>query len=309
MSPKIEKPISRRDFLKLGAAGGGALAASNLVMWLSGCTSGGGGEPTTLNVLTPAAPDPAPPGVAEFSMDAFTQWQEDNNAKVDYESPPWPQLHDKMATNFASGQHVHDCMYNCGWVPEFAEYLRANPDTDNGLHLTLTSELKNYRWVPLAGGAAVPGLVDDEGCLWPNVGEVVRNGSPDEVEMEIRAQVARAEKMGIPITHLDSHMGTLFATPQFFERYMKVGIEKNLPIMIMGGHMQFIRQQNPIAVKQFEALKVAEQVWAAGLPVLDDLHNMTYGWRDYDEKKEKLIADLRRMKPGVTMVIVHCTDP
>ena len=123
MSPKIQKPISRRDFLKLGAAGGGALAASNLVMWLSGCTSGGGGEPTSLNVLTPAAPDPAPPGVAEFSMDAFAKWQEDNNAKVVYESPPWPQLHDKMATNFASGQHVHDCMYNCGWVPEFAEQL------------------------------------------------------------------------------------------------------------------------------------------------------------------------------------------
>ena len=90
MSPKIQKPISRRDFLKLGAAGGGALAASNLVMWLSGCTSGGGGEPTSLNVLTPAAPDPAPPGVAEFSMDAFAKWQEDNNAKVVYESPRGP---------------------------------------------------------------------------------------------------------------------------------------------------------------------------------------------------------------------------
>ena len=60
MSRKIQKQISRREFLKLGAAGGGALAASNLVMWLSGCTSRTGGEPTTLNVLTPAAPDPAP---------------------------------------------------------------------------------------------------------------------------------------------------------------------------------------------------------------------------------------------------------
>ncbi|MCJ7662503.1 MAG: sugar ABC transporter substrate-binding protein [Anaerolineales bacterium] len=123
MSRKIQKPISRRDFLKMGAAGGSALAASNLVMWLSGCTSGGGGEPTTLNVLTPAAPDPAPPGVADFSMDAFAKWQADNNATVVYESPPWPDLHAKMATNFASGQHVHDCMYNCGWVPEFAEQL------------------------------------------------------------------------------------------------------------------------------------------------------------------------------------------
>jgi multiple sugar transport system substrate-binding protein len=114
--------ISRRDFLKLGAAGAGSLAASNLLMFLSGCAPGAGSE-KTLNVLTPAAPDPAPPGVAEFSMDAFAKWQADNNVKVVYESPPWPQLHDKMATNFASGQYVHDCMYNCGWVPEFADHL------------------------------------------------------------------------------------------------------------------------------------------------------------------------------------------
>ena len=28
-----------------------------------------------------------------------------------------------MAANFASGQYVHDIIYNCGWVPEFADYL------------------------------------------------------------------------------------------------------------------------------------------------------------------------------------------
>ena len=50
MKRKTQKHISRRDFLKLGAAGAGSLAASNLVMWLSGCTSGTGGEPVTLTV-------------------------------------------------------------------------------------------------------------------------------------------------------------------------------------------------------------------------------------------------------------------
>jgi len=115
--------ITRRDFLKFSAAGASALAAGNVLLGLTGCSSVGGGGEKTLNVLTPAAPDPAPPGVADFSMDAFNKWQADNNAKVVYESPPWPQLHDKMATNFASGQYVHDCMYNCGWVPEFADNL------------------------------------------------------------------------------------------------------------------------------------------------------------------------------------------
>jgi multiple sugar transport system substrate-binding protein len=111
--------VSRRDFLKLAGVGATGVALSN---FLAAC-SPAAGAPATLNVLVPAAPDPAPPGVAKFSEDAFAQWKKDHNAEVVYETPPWPQLHDKMAANFASGQYVHDIMYNCGWVPEFANYL------------------------------------------------------------------------------------------------------------------------------------------------------------------------------------------
>jgi multiple sugar transport system substrate-binding protein len=115
----INKRITRREFMKLSAASIGGLAMSNFLAGCAGAPSG----PITLNVLVPAAPDPAPPGVAKFSEEAFAKWQADNNVKVVYEAPPWPQLHDKMAANFASGQYVHDIMYNCGWVPEFADYL------------------------------------------------------------------------------------------------------------------------------------------------------------------------------------------
>src|SRR5512142_201012 len=124
MSPITIGP-SRRDFLKLAGAGTASVTLSNL---LAACAPKSAG-PVTLNVLVPAAPDPAPPGVAKFSEDAFAKWQTDNNVKVVYEAPPWPQLHDKMATNFASGKYVHDIIYNCGWVPEFAQHL--TPFVDN----------------------------------------------------------------------------------------------------------------------------------------------------------------------------------
>src|SRR5271168_582355 len=55
------------------------------------------------------------------------------------------------------------------WVPEIVHYLLAHPGTDAGLHLTLTSEWHEYRWGPLAGILAVPGLVDPEGAMWPSV--------------------------------------------------------------------------------------------------------------------------------------------
>jgi multiple sugar transport system substrate-binding protein len=118
--------ISRRNFLKTSVMSAGLLSASSL---FSGCvapqtaSSGGTGSVDTLNVLVPAAPDPAPPGVAKFSEEAFNQWQSANSAKVVYEAPPWPQLHDKMAANFAAGNYVHDVVYMSGWVPEFAPFL------------------------------------------------------------------------------------------------------------------------------------------------------------------------------------------
>src|SRR6185436_13081371 len=120
-----------------------------------------------------------------------------------------------VATSFAT-------MMPCPWVPEIARYLKAHPNADNGLHLTLTAEWQLYRWGPVAGKAAVPGLVDGEGCLWHSVQEVAAHASADEVERELRAQLDRAKTLGIPITHLDSHMGTLFARPDYFERFARV---------------------------------------------------------------------------------------
>jgi multiple sugar transport system substrate-binding protein len=123
----LRRPISRRGVLKGGMALG-ALSFGGFSALLEACSNnnGGGGGTTTLNVLSPAAPDPAPVGVAKFSdvaVKAFDTWQKDNNAKVVYEAIPWPQLHDKMATEFAGGSYVHDVIYMSGWVPEFAGKL------------------------------------------------------------------------------------------------------------------------------------------------------------------------------------------
>lgn len=78
---------------------------------------------TPLSVFSPLAPDPAPPGVAKFSEDAFAQWQRANGIKVNYEALAWAQLHDKMATDFASGTDTYDVIYMSGWVPELSEFL------------------------------------------------------------------------------------------------------------------------------------------------------------------------------------------
>lgn len=213
-------------------------------------------------------------------------------------------------------------MMPCGWVPGFVHFLKENKDVDAGLHLTLTSEWKQYRWGPLAGKPTVRSLVDSEGALWPSVKDVVQHGTPDHVEMEIRAQLDRARTMGFEPTHMDSHMGTLFATPEFLQRYVKVGIEEKIPVMFPGGHNTLIKVDERLEGERLEMVRnLGRQLWDAGLPVLDDLHNTSYGWvpdvkgkiskkKLQKFKAEKYVRALKEeIQPGLTMVIMHCTHP
>jgi chitin disaccharide deacetylase len=210
-------------------------------------------------------------------------------------------------------------MMPCPWVPAFVHYLKAHPGIDAGLHLTLTSEWDAYRWGPLAGKNNVPGLVDKEGAMWSSVEDVVKHASADEAEKEIAAQLERAGTMGFEPTHLDSHMGTLFASPAFLERYIKLGIENHIPVMLPGGADVLIKEQLHAPDQQIAQMQALGKIlWNAGLPVLDDLHNGSYDWKIPEEiktddkklqafKTGKYIEAIKSLQPGVTMMIMHCT--
>jgi hypothetical protein len=211
-------------------------------------------------------------------------------------------------------------MMPCPWVPQIVRYIKAHPNVDAGLHLTLTSEWKDYRWQPLAGAAVVPGLADSTGCLWADVPDVVKHASAEEVDKEIRAQLSRAERMGFHPTHLDSHMGTLFATLPFLQKYIQLGIEKQIPLMFPGGHDTYIKNEMNLSSQQLQYFQnLGKTIWNAGLPLLDDLVNSSYDWNPpasikSDAELTKWRVDLYekamlQLKPGVTMVIMHCTDP
>jgi hypothetical protein len=212
-------------------------------------------------------------------------------------------------------------MMPCPWVPGMVQFIKEQRSIDAGLHLTLTSEWKDYRWFPLSGKPQVPGLVDSTGSMWAGVEQVVQHASPDEVEKEIKAQVERALGMGFKPTHLDSHMGTLFATPEFLQRYIKVGMQYRIPVMLPGGHNTLIAAQMGADDARLQQVRgVGQMLWAAGFPVLDDLHNESYGWKlpagktadaktIQAEKTVYYMAALKSVKPGLTMIIMHCTAP
>ena len=118
-------------------------------------------------------------------------------------------------------------MVPCPWFPEIARIARERPELDLGVHLTLTSEFDDFRWRPLTG-VSDNGLCDADGFFWKRVADA-RRADPKAVEAELRAQIETALAAGIDVTHLDSHMGTVWM-PEFINIFIRLGREYRVPI-------------------------------------------------------------------------------
>jgi len=193
-------------------------------------------------------------------------------------------------------------MVPCAWFPEFAAYYRENPGLDVGIHLTLTSEWKYYQWGTVASRDKVPSLVDENGFMWRSYEEFVQHAKPEEVEIEIRAQIEQALKFGIKPTHIDTHMGTVFAKPEFFEIYCRLGKEYNIIPMLIKPTPEIIER-----LKQMQsdlAGKVGDVMSKTDMPYLDEL--VSAGSGDiFEEKKASYYNAIQNLKPGVNQIIVH----
>lgn len=194
-------------------------------------------------------------------------------------------------------------MVPCAWFSEFAAYARAHPERCYGIHLTLNSEWDHYRWGPVAPREQVPSLVDEQGYLWDNVQQVVQNAKANEVRVELAAQIERARQFGVPLSHLDTHMGALVARPDLLEVYVELAEQYDLPILLMRGLGEEARQQYPaLAAKHGELVKRLQR---RSLPMVDHLLQF-YDGDSHDERRARYLNALRTLPPGVTELIIHC---
>jgi hypothetical protein len=192
-------------------------------------------------------------------------------------------------------------MMPCPWVPEIVKYCVDHPEADFGLHLTLNCEWHGYRWSSVAPKNQVPGLLDPTGYLWGRVEEVATHATPQEVECEIRAQVESALKMGLKPTHIDTHMGTIYARKEFLEAAMKVAEEYGIPFMLLEPTPQVIERWGD---RNFLKEEFIQEVRASGAPLLTTLYS-SYEHKSIEETRKEYCDIIRNLPVGVSQLIVH----
>lgn len=178
-------------------------------------------------------------------------------------------------------------MMPCSWVPEVANFAKHHPEADLGLHLTLTSEWKHYKWGPLLQNE-VKSLLTENGYLTDGSVNLAEKAKVEEVEKELRAQINLAQQLGIDITHLDSHMGILFQSAELLQLYVKLGRELNVPVLLS-------KRDGSADMK---SLFTERDV------VADELYILSPA--DYAKGSKNYYTNVfRNLEPGLNVVLLH----
>jgi predicted glycoside hydrolase/deacetylase ChbG (UPF0249 family) len=161
------------------------------------------------------------------------------------------------------------------WFPDAVRLLKQHPDIDVGVHLCLTSEWERVKWRPLTRS---PSLVDGDGYFFPMVrqrpdfppGTALLGARPtiEDVERELRAQIATAKRHLPWISHVTTHMGAAGATPEFRAATAKLAAEFGLryetkglkPLRGFGGAQKSAAQKEADLVAALEKLEPGDWI-------------------------------------------------
>jgi len=195
------------------------------------------------------------------------------------------------ASNVGVLRALHDGVATCASLMVPAPWSRhavANlrPQDDIGVHLTLVSEHREYRWGPLT---YAPSLQSGDGGFPSTLDDLWEHADRDEVLRECRAQIDRALLWGVDVTHLAPHLTAITLRPEFFDVYVDLAVEYRLPIRLPSS------VSTADAGFDFRGLARDEGVF---FPDHFD-HDWSSGSR------ERVLGALQRLRPGVTEIHVQ----
>jgi predicted glycoside hydrolase/deacetylase ChbG (UPF0249 family) len=194
-------------------------------------------------------------------------------------------------------------MVPCANAMEMIEWAKTQDSPDIGVHLTHTSEWKTWRWGPVADPAKVPGLIDPEGMMWHSVPEVVTHATAEEIETEVRAQIDKVIAAGFRPSHIDTHMGTMYGSPEYVKVFLKIAEEYGIPANAIDLSDEkvadFFRKSGyPLTPE------VVDMLAGYSLPRLDFFSSVPDG-DSYENKRDNFFHLVNSLNPGLTEIIFH----
>jgi len=165
------------------------------------------------------------------------------------------------------------------WARHAAQLVTESDDI--GVHLTLNAEHDCYRFGPLTHA---PSLLSGDGGFPSAIDDLWEHADPAEVRRELRTQVTRAQAWGIDVTHLAPHLSAITLRPEFFDAYLDVAVEFQLPIRL------------PSTVTAAEAGFPFRSLAAEEGVVFPDFFD--HDWRA--GSRQRVLDAIEQLPPGVT---------
>lgn len=196
-------------------------------------------------------------------------------------------------------------MIPCPWSPEILQAAAADPTLDLGVHLTLNSEWKGYRWGPISTRERASGLIDEEGWFFHRPTLMLPGLDSEAAAVEMRAQIERARAMGLDFTHLDTHMGAAVSAP-LIRHYVELGFAYGVPVLIPRAADDYTRALGLASASDAEWREFVGSVEGRGMPLVDTFRiTPGYDFGDEGGRAELYEAILRELPSGITYFSLH----
>lgn len=186
-------------------------------------------------------------------------------------------------------------MAHTSWLSEVAKQAKENKHWDLGVHLAFNGEYETYKWRPLSTTDQASGFVDEHGYFIEDKNLVQKTAAPVFLEKELDAQIQLALDLGLELTHVDTHTGTLW-NKKFMPSY--IGVYEKFKIMPVIFNPKENIDLIKMMVPELDFEKLAE-LEKNNFPLVDGVSGLpvshTYG---IDERFELAKTILKSIEPG-----------
>lgn len=188
-------------------------------------------------------------------------------------------------------------------------YSRSRGKADIGVHANFTSDWNNGGSRPVTSAAKVKSLLSKNGIFYKSPEDFLKHARPDEVEVELKAQILRAKSWGLPISHVDSHMGVLYFTVPNITALISAANQTDIVASFTrwADNLEGFRKElgNEL-VDQY--LKISEAYTAQQGRGVDYLYTEV-GGDTLKQRRQNYYRLFQMIKPGVSEILVDLAYP